>query len=217
MVNFGYCIAFIMLLFESQYFPPLTLISVLYRQTYVYLDIYEPYRKMSFRNRCLIAGAEGIVSLSVPLKDGRNQLVPVKEVRIAGTEDWQARHFKSIRSVYNRSPFFEYYAEELEAVYRMPVSLLAEWNLICLNWLHSKLDWPAEIRLTESVVPFGAAGWEDHRNQVVPKNYNQWNPVKYRQVFEERTGFFPNLSILDLLFNTGKQAGELLRNSNLEI
>ncbi len=206
-----------MLLFELQYFPPVTFVSTLYKRTYVYLDLYEFYRKMSFRNRCLMAGAEGVVSLSIPLKDGRNQLLPMREVRISETENWQARHFKSIRSAYNRSPFFEYYADELEAVYRQPVSLLAEWNLICLNWLHSKLDWPAEIRFTESAIPFGAAGWEDRRNQVIPKNYNQWNPVKYRQVFEERTGFFPNLSILDLLFNTGKQAGELLRNSNLEI
>ncbi|MEJ0082687.1 MAG: WbqC family protein [Puia sp.] len=53
----------------------------------------------------------------------------------------------------------------------------------------------------------------DLRNRVLPKNYMEWESVKYRQVFEERTGFFPNLSILDLLFNCGPQGMELLRNS----
>lgn len=172
---------------------------------------------MSFRNRCLVAGAGGIISLSIPLRDGRNQLEPMREIMISDTEDWQARHFKSICSAYNRSPFFEHYADELATIYRQPVRLLAEWNLACLNWLRAKIDWPAEIRFTEHAIPFQAEGWEDKRNLVLPKNYSRWNPVKYRQVFEERTGFFPNLSVLDLLFNTGKQAGELLRNANLEI
>jgi hypothetical protein len=206
-----------MQLFELQYFPPITFMSALYRETYVYLDIYESYRKMSFRNRCLIAGAGGTMSLSIPLQEGRNQLTPMCEVRISDTEDWQVRHFKSICSAYNRSPFFEHYADELMAIYHQPFTKLAEWNLHCLSWLRNKLEWPAEIRFPESAIPFRAEGWEDHRNEVLPKNYDQHIPVKYRQVFEERTGFLPNLSILDLLFNTGKQAGELLRHSNLKI
>lgn len=201
-----------MILFELQYFPPITFFSALYKESYVYLDIYENYRKMSFRNRCFIAGAEGIISLSVPLKDGRNQLLPIREVKIAETEPWQTRHYKSICSAYNRSPFFEYYADDLKALFHQPAGWLAEWNLDCLHWLQKKLDWPAEIRLTESALPFGVNRWQDLRNQVIPKNYNQWSPLRYRQVFEERTGFFPNLSILDLLFNTGKQAGLLLRD-----
>jgi len=95
-----------MIVSELQYFPPLSFFSTLYRETYVDLDIYEIYRKMSFRNRCLIAGAQGIIHLSVPLLDGRNQQLPMNEVLISDTEKWQSRHFKSIRSAYNRSPFF---------------------------------------------------------------------------------------------------------------
>ncbi len=206
-----------MVVAELQYFPPITFVSTLYKETYVYLDLYEQYRKMSFRNRCLITGAEGVISLSVPLKNGRSQLLPLHEVRISETEQWQSRHFKSICSAYNRSPFFEYYADELKTLYMKPVSSLAEWNLSCLDWLKKKLDWSAEIRFTTSSLPYRAEGWDDQRNFVVPKNYSQWNPVKYRQVFEERVGFFPNLSVLDLLFNTGKQAGELLRHANMGI
>src|SRR5260221_4908568 len=144
-----------MVIAELQYFPPISFVSTLFKESYVYLDLYETYRKMSFRNRCLIAGAEGIISLSIPLKEGRSQLLPLREVRISETEQWQTSHFKSICSAYNRSPFFEYYADELKTMYSKQVSSLAEWNLSCLDWLQKKLDWPAEIRVTESPVPFG--------------------------------------------------------------
>jgi hypothetical protein len=206
-----------MVVSELQYFPPVSFFSTLYEETYVYFDIYEIYRKMSFRNRCLIAGAQGIISLSVPLQDGRNQQLPMNEVLISGSENWQARHFKSIQSAYNRSPFFEYFQEELAMLYQKPFDRLTEWNLFCLNWIKEKLEWPAEIRFTETAIPYREEGMDDRRNRVLPKNYSLWNPAKYRQVFEEKTGFFPNLSILDLLFNTGNEAVELLRNSNLKI
>ena len=171
---------------------------------------------MSFRNRCLVAGAQGIISLSVPLRDGRNQQMAMKDVLISDTENWQARHFKSIQSAYNRSPFFEYYQDELAALFQKHFTRLTDWNIHCLNWVKEKLEWTAEIRFTETAIPYQAGSFDDRRNLVLPKNYTQWNPVKYRQVFEERTGFFPNLSILDLLFNSGKESGELLCNSNLK-
>lgn len=168
---------------------------------------------MSFRNRCMITGAQGIISLSVPLRDGRNQQLPVNEVLIADSEKWQERHFRSIESAYNRSPFFDHYRDELAALYRKPFTHLSGWNLECMNWLKGKLEWPAEIRFTDAAVEFGRNGMDDRRDLVLPKNYNQFQPVRYRQVFEERTGFFSNLSILDLLFNTGKSASDLLKKA----
>ncbi len=204
-----------MIISELQYFPPVNFLATLYGETYVYLDIYETYRKMSFRNRCIIAGAQGVISLSVPLLEGRNQNIPMSEVLISDKENWQSRHFKSMQSAYKRSPFFEFYEQELSEIYKRPSSRLVEWNLICLNWVKAKLGWSAEFRFPETTIPFQAAGYDDRRNLLLPKNYSRWNPVKYRQVFQERTGFFPNLSILDLLFNTGKEAGDLLRKSNI--
>ena len=202
-----------MILSEIQYFPPVIFFKTSYKESYIYLDKYDMYRKMSFRNRCLIAGANGIISLSIPLEHGRNQRVPMKEVQIARGEDWQGRHWKSIQSAYNRSPFFDYYRDELEALFRLRSGLLMEWNLECLKWVKEKLKWPAEIRLTDNHKPgSGRDTVKDLRSRVLPKNYMQFNPLKYHQVFEEKTGFLPNLSILDLLFNTGKQAGVLLNN-----
>ncbi len=204
-----------MIVSELQYFPPVTFFSTLYKETYIHLDIYEIYRKMSFRNRCLIAGAQGIISLSVPLEQGRNQHLPVNEVRISDTEKWQSRHFKSIRSAYNKSPFFEFYEDELAAIYLQRFDLLMDWNLCCLEWIKDKLAWPAVIRFTDAAIPYQSEDITDLRSSILPKNYMERKPVKYRQVFEERTGFFPNLSILDLLFNCGPQSPELLSGSEL--
>jgi hypothetical protein len=206
-----------MIVFELQYFPPVSFFSTLFEETYFYLDTYEIYRKMSFRNRCLIAGAQGIISLSVPLQQGRNQQLPMNEVRISDAEKWQLRHFKSIRSAYNRSPFFDFYQDELAAIYQRPFDLLTDWNICCLEWIKEKLDWHSGIRFTECAIPYQSDGVTDLRNRVIPKNYMEWNPVKYRQVFEERTGFFPNLSILDLLFNCGPRTSELLSNSDVRV
>jgi WbqC-like protein family len=206
-----------MILFELQYFPPISFVSTLFKESYILLDLYEPYHKMSFRNRCLIAGAHDIISLSIPLLNGRNQNLPMKDVLISNQEKWQARHFKSIQSAYNRSPFFEYYKHEMAVIYQQPFDRLADWNLYCLNWLKEKMKWTAEIRITDKVIPFGGERFDDLRSFTLPKNYAQWTPVKYRQVFEERTGFFPNLSVLDLLFNAGPEAGELLRNSSVVV
>jgi hypothetical protein len=202
-----------MIVVELQYFPPITFISTLFRESYVYLDLYESYRKMSFRNRCMIAGAQGIISLSVPLKNGRSQLLPVNEVRISETEHWQNHHYKSICSAYNRSPFFEYYADELEALYVKPVSGLVEWNLGCLDWL-KKTGLAGRNPVHGTVCTLWNQRMGRSTESVVPRNYSQWNPVKYRQVFEER-GWVSNLSVIDLLFNAGKQAAELLRAADL--
>lgn len=193
---------------DLQYFPPVTYVSALLRETYVNINVFESYRKMSFRNRCFIAGAEGIISLSIPLIDGRNQKIAMNEILVSYAEDWRGRHWKSIQSSYARSPFFEYYKEELKEIFEQPVTHLAEWNMVCLEWTMKKLKWKGAFLPPHNLIPSNEP-LVDFKS-VLPKNYMHYKPVKYRQVFEERTGFFPNLSILDLLFNTGNDAGGLL-------
>jgi hypothetical protein len=202
-----------MIVSELQYFPPISFVSTLFEESYIYFDIYEMYRKMSFRNRCLIAGAQGIISLSVPLQEGRNQRLAMKEVLISESENWRDRHFKSITSAYSRSPFFEYYRDELSLIYQKPFEKLADWNLHCLAWIKEKIAWKTKWQFTDHPIAFLDENFEDLRNRILPKNYTQVSPLKYRQVFEERTGFFPNLSVLDLLFNVGPSAANLLGNS----
>jgi hypothetical protein len=167
---------------------------------------------MSFRNRSLIAGANGIISLSIPLLDGRDQKMKIRDVRIDNRKKWQSQHWKSIESSYNRSPWFEHYRDGLTTLYGQKTEFLFDWNLRCFEWTLEKLGMDVSTSLTESFSKYPDLSSQiDRRNQILPKNYFLSDPVRYRQVFEERLGFLPNLSILDLLFCEGKNAETLLK------
>jgi hypothetical protein len=166
---------------------------------------------MSFRNRTLVAGANGVIVLSVPLQNGRDQKRLMKEVRIDNGKKWQAQHWKSIESSYNRSPWFDHYRDELAHLYQSRFEFLMDWNRACFEWTQQRIGLPSDFSFTENYREhYEDDSHIDRRNKILPKNFRDFDPVKYRQVFEERLGFFPNLSILDLLFCEGKRARELL-------
>jgi hypothetical protein len=198
------------LIIESHYFSPLIFYKSSFDYTNIKFEQYESFQKMSFRNRCVIAGANGKIILSIPLENGREQKTLMKDVKISGAQRWQKDHWKTIESCYNRSPWFEFYKDELQELYSAPFTFLLDWNLACLDWSFDKLNMPKNYSLTAGFIKNYDEGFEDRRNKILPKNYEDIEPVKYRQVFEERTGFFTDLSILDLLFCEGKNAKELL-------
>ncbi len=206
------------ILLELQYWPPVQYFTkfILYPQ--VQLEQREHYRKGSYRNRCCIASANGLLRLSVPLMKGKNEQQPIREVRIAGREDWQYQHWKSIRTAYNRSPFFEHYSDTIKPLFQKKYDLLFDLNQEILQTMLSILSIRAEPVLTKTYDAMPAEGIVDFRNGISPKvQYALADPHfdarPYPQVFEEKHGFFPNLSILDLLFCCGPQALAVLKNS----
>ena len=216
------------LLTDLQYFPPYNLFKISYKFSNIVFEQYEYYQKMSFRNRCQIAGAEGMINLSVPLAKGRDQKSIMKDVKISDRVNWQDQHWKTILSCYSRSPWFEYYRDSLEDVYKRPFVFLLDWNLYCFEWAIRALRMPVNFSLTDEYRKvYDETDWVDWRGRLLPKDRDlvlnipilgngiagaeeTKQPVKYRQVFEERTGFLPNLSILDLLFCEGKRASAFL-------
>lgn len=204
--------SFTMLLTELHYFAPVIFYKKACQYTHIIFDQYEPFRKMTFRNRCIVAGANGPITLSIPVELGRNQRTRLKEVRIANRYHWQIQHWKTLESCYNRAPWFDYYRDELYLVYREQHEFLAEWNMRCFAWLAKKIDLAASIDFTTRHQPkYDAGTYVDDRNKLSPKTLDTLeHSLYYRQVFEEKTGFLPNLSILDLLFCTGPGAKELL-------
>ncbi|AEV97549.1 hypothetical protein A4D02_30390 [Niastella koreensis] len=201
------------LLVESQYFPPVTLFRMSIRFSNVNIDVYDPWRKMSFRNRCVVVGGNGPINLSIPVVEGREQKKPLKEVMIDNRKRWQVQHWRTIVSCYNRSPWFSFFEPELEALYRQPVDLLGDWNRTCFEWVTKKLGVGVYADYSE-YVPGGNGDGDvvDWRNKLTPKSIQtEMNDlVRYHQVFEDRIGFIPNLSILDLLFCEGKNARRIL-------
>lgn len=201
------------LIIEYQYFPPAILFKTAYSCTHFILEQYENYQKIGFRNRCVIAGANGSIVLSVPLSQGRNQKCLTKEISIDNRSRWQARHWKTITSCYNRSPWFEFYADELHELYQTIFDKLVDWNTACLLWTFKKLELTLPVRLTDDWKPkYTGKDDDDWRNRLTPRSVNRQFPdyPRYRQVYQERTGFVPHLSILDLLLCEGKNARLIL-------
>jgi WbqC-like protein family len=293
------------LIVDLQYFPPSILYKSIGKFSNIVFEQYEHYQKMSFRNRCQIAGAEGVINLSVPLVKGRDQKTLLRDVKISDRGRWQDQHWKTILSCYSRSPWFEFYRDGLGELYGKPFVFLRDWNLACFEWSLEVLKLP--LHFEWSLVwqkSYDEREWVDWRGKILPKNTgNRGEPgrvslngengriegptegarkagaanipitdtpniptadpeggvemsqstdgfrmvdstenvemiglpgeirgdqgvsknllfaggsskvetaIKYRQVFEERTGFLPGLSILDLLFCEGKRAKSLL-------
>jgi hypothetical protein len=204
------------LIVDLQYFPSLVLYKGLSSSSNIVFEQYETYQKMSFRNRCQITGAEGLINLSVPLVKGRDQKTLIREVRISDRQPWQAQHWKTIVSCYNRSPWFEFYRDGLEQLYKEPAEFLLDWNWRCFEWSLLGLGLSIPTSLTSKYEKsYPGSDVTDWRGKILPKNRGEDMGLvpRYRQVFEERIGFIPNLSILDLLFCEGKEAIRYIRSS----
>jgi len=202
------------LIIESQYFPNICFYKTLIKHHILQIERYEHYQKLSYRNRCYIAGPNGPILLSVPLARGKNQRTVIKDVRISNEEKWQALHWKTLVSAYRRSPWFEYYEEDLQSLYEQSFNFLMDWNMACFEWANKALAYTCEVTFTGQYEKQydAAAGITDARGLLKPGDREAGcDTPAYTQVFQDRAGFLPNLSILDLLFCEGKHSLELLK------
>ena len=173
-------------------------------------DASEHFQKMTFRNRYYIAGATRKQMLSIPIAEGRNNRRPMRDIAISYHEDWRKQHWRTLFSAYNRSPFFSYYAPTLEVLFRKQHRLLSEFSLESYYWCCQQLRIQPEDRIVEVYRKDYPESAADLRN-LRPQDATEVASLRYQQVFQERHGFIPNLSVLDLLCAEGPGAGLLLR------
>jgi hypothetical protein len=199
------------ILIDIQYFGNVNWFKMLFNFSNIQIEQYETYQKMSFRNRCIIAGSNGLINLSVPLEKGRNQKLFIKDVKISYTENWREQHWRSILSCYGNSPFFEYYAESLQQLFSKKPNFLIDLNWQTMEWVSKRLKFEGQFTKTFHYTDNPIPPIVDARNRFVPKQYDQLdNYVRYNQVFEDRIGFKPNLCILDLMFCNGPASKTIL-------
>ena len=198
-------------LIETQPFPLLNYIKKGIIDKHIIIEQYETFQKMSFRNRFVIAGANALLHLSIPIKGGREQKNLIKEVEIDYATNWNTKFWRSIISSYNSAPYFEYYKNDVEKLLFLKEKYLLEFNIIILKWVYNTLKTNVLIDLSSSFLKPGSAQ-NDYRGKTLPKNFQQNGEVVpiYSQVFEDKVGFQPNLSILDLLFCEGPNSLTLL-------
>lgn len=197
---------------EPQYFPPVNFFSYLSPESNDIFLICEEYKKMTFRNRCVIAGANGPINLTVPIEGGREQHTLFNDVKIDNRQKWQSEHWKSLCACYNHSPWFEHYRDSLAVLFRQKFELLIDLNVSTFKWIISELKLPVSIQIFTDRKEADL----DLINKFSPRNLKNEQPViRYQQIFEERTGFLPHLSILDLLFCSGSNSMDIIRTASI--
>lgn len=209
------------ILIELQYLGNIQYYSKLISYTKVYLEYHENYRKGSFRNRCHIATANGILGLSIPLLKGKNQQMNIQKVQIDNRQTWQVQHWRSICTAYGNSPFFEFYEDALSNMYAKKYDLLFDFCFDFQKLILQLLSLSVQVEFTPEFWHTAPDGILDFRQQIRPSTYqDEQDPYfvasPYPQVFEDRHGFIPNLSILDLLFCTGPESYNYLSMSVLK-
>jgi len=174
----------------------------------------EHYQKGSYRNRCRIATSQGVAVLSIPLVKGKHEGLGIREVRISYSEDWQRQHWRGILAGYRNAPYFDHYCWHFEGLFQSRYEFLFDWNWAILEKILKalKLEGKVKMAVSEGYVRGGEVQGDllDLRGKITPKGDNDGDGVHYCQVFEEKTGFLGNLSILDMLFCCGPGSLEIL-------
>lgn len=204
------------ILIHPTYFPNIAHFSAMVQAKDVIWELEDNFVKQTYRNRTYIYGANGKLLLNIPVIYSQKNRQKYKDVTIFNSERWQLQHWKSLESAYRTSPFFEFYEDELKPLFFEDTELLLDFNLKCFEVICDCLQLDVSISKT-STFEKEVNDTSDLRHLVNAKNETQQNFEGYTQVFGDKHGFIPNLSILDLLFNEGPNAMNYLESQTILI
>lgn len=207
------------LLLSSSYLPPVLWFVELVHHDNAVVDQHEHYQKQTFRNRCRIAMPDGPADLVIPVENPGNHAA-MRDLRISDHGNWRHHHWNALKTAYGKSPFFEYYADDFAPFYEQRFPFLLDFNESLCRLVCQLIDIETPIHRSASYLsPADAAldaSLTDARNLVSPKTYNDKTnrcATAYYQVFAQRLGFLPHLSIADMLFNMGPESLVVLLTS----
>jgi hypothetical protein len=194
--------------FSTAYLAPIQWYAELISEEEVIIEACEHFRKQSYRNRALIAGPQGVQKLVIPVKKRNHS--PVSEVKLANEFSWQKEHLRSLQAAYRNSAYFEFYEHHFIELYEARFESLLDLNEAFHLKISALLNIDVQFSYTKE---YNESPKVDLRNRIHPKlENNDWIFPRYPQVFIERQGFLPNLSIIDLLFNLGPESPGYLKN-----
>jgi hypothetical protein len=202
-------------LLSSAYFPPAEYFFLMAHSSKVLIEKWENYHKQTYRNRCRILGANGPLTLSVPVLRGSFHKTPIRDLKIDNSRRWRELHLRSITSAYATAPFYEYYFDAISTVIKKPFSFLLDLNAEALSAVTEATGISRDTDFTKAYLPEGTFTG-DYRYLITPKISSPadgYKEMPYIQVFAKRFGYIPGLSIIDVLLNNGPGTGALMLGS----
>ena len=201
---------------KSYYLAPISYYAQLVQSEMVSIDLDEPYRKQTLRNRCWIASPNGPLALTIPVVKFVPYHTPMRDIRISDHGNWRHLHWNALKSSYGRTPFFEFYEDDFAPFYERKWEFLADYNQALQELVLGELgvesgEWRVEgeesNRTAEGLHLANPRNVSDLMINILPPYY---------QLFSDRNGFMADLSMVDLLFNLGPESIlYLTRNSQL--
>jgi len=217
------------------YFGSVEHYALLARHPQIIIDIGEHYARQSYRTRTGIVGPNGPQHLSVQVEHDHGKKMPMCEVELSYTETWPQQHLHAIRSAYGQTPWFIHYIDDIEGVllgrHARLTDLLQATMRLGLRWLGLGTDLVVVERYVDMMSdewrvtsdesadsatrhpPLAARRFADLRTTFHPKK-----PLPpevpavplYPQVFADRHGFVPRMSVIDLVCNCGPEAERII-------
>lgn len=202
------------LLLPIFYLPPISWFSIfIKKENEIIFEQFEHFPKQTYRNRTNIYGANGKLSLIIPIHHNNKRVL--KDIEISYAEDWQKLHWKSIKTAYQSSPYFEYYEHQISKIFENKERFLIDFNLKTLEVVQNILKTEKQYSLNKEYLE--SPEILDYRNSISAKQEANTEMPEYYQTFSDKFGFIKNLSILDLVCNQGPESLVYLKNiENLE-
>lgn len=195
-----------MVILSSTYFGPVQWYQKLCRHGHVAIERYDHFMKQTYRNRCVIAAANGPQALTVPVEKGETQPLLMKDVRISDHGNWRHQHWNALVTAYSDSPFFEFYEDDIRPFFTEKWEFLYDFNEAIRQTMCALIDIRPDVAYTTS---YEAEAENDFRATICPKHPApdpDFQPRPYYQIYAQKHGFIANLSVLDLLFNMGPES-----------
>ncbi len=191
------------------YLPTISWFSVfLNPEKEIVFERFESFPKQTYRNRANIFGANGKLSLIIPIShNGKREY---KDIEISYREDWQNLHWKSIKTAYQSSPYFEFYEDKLRKIFEIKEKNLLEFNLKALEIIIQVLKTEKAYSLNKEYIKNPEE--ISFREKFSAKNPSEFEMEEYYQTFSDRLGFLKDLSILDLICNKGPESLTYIKN-----